>query len=105
MKKYASLKNSLSQILQSSLFKNSGWGVISQISQTLFISLFFIILARKYPVGIFAKYIIANAIYQLVTAFSTMGLSQWFIREFFTTENKDALVNKFLKTQIYFGVI
>jgi O-antigen/teichoic acid export membrane protein len=63
-----------------------------------------VILARKYPTAIFAKYIIANALYQLVTAFSTMGLGQWFVREFIVSEDKDKLINKFLKIQIYFGV-
>jgi O-antigen/teichoic acid export membrane protein len=76
---------------------------LSQFSQTIFLSLFFVILARKYPTDIFAKYIIAWALYQLVTAFSTMGLSQWFIREFISAENKDELTSKFLKMQAYFG--
>jgi O-antigen/teichoic acid export membrane protein len=92
-------------LFQSSLFKNSSWGIISQMSQTLFLSLFFVILARMYPTSIFAKYIVANAIYQLVTAFSTMGLSQWFIREFMHTSDKETLISKFIKMQIYFGIV
>jgi O-antigen/teichoic acid export membrane protein len=92
-------------LFKNSLIKNSSWGIVSQLSQTVFLSLFFIILVRKYPTAIFAKYIIANALYQLVTAFSTMGLSQWFIREYISTENRSELISKFLKMQIYFGVI
>ncbi len=95
----------VSKFFKNSLIKNSSWGIISQLSQTIFLSLFFIILARKYPTAIFAKYIVANALYQLVTAFSTMGLSQWFIREYLSNENKAELISKFLKMQIYFGVI
>ncbi|MEO3403536.1 oligosaccharide flippase family protein [Mucilaginibacter sp. CAU 1740] len=102
---YNSLKTKISGLFQSSLFKNSSWGVISQMSQTLFLSLFFVILARVYPTGIFAKYIVANAIYQLVTAFSTMGLSQWFIREYMHVEDKPTMISKFIKMQIYFGLI
>ncbi|WP_184549763.1 oligosaccharide flippase family protein [Mucilaginibacter sp. FT3.2] len=102
---YTSLIQKVSNLFSNKLFKNSSWGIISQMSQTLFLSLFFVILARKYPTGIFAKYIVANAIYQLVTAFSTMGLSQWFIREFIHTEDKDSLIGKFIKMQIYFGLI
>lgn len=101
---YSLVSTKISALFQSSLFKNSSWGIISQMSQTLFLSLFFVILARKYPTGIFAKYIIANAIYQLVTAFSTMGLSQWFIREFIHTDDKETLISKFIKMQIYFGI-
>jgi O-antigen/teichoic acid export membrane protein len=101
---YNTLTTKISGLFQNSLFKNSSWGIISQMSQTLFLSLFFVILARKYPTAIFAKYIVANAIYQLVTAFSTMGLSQWFIREFIHTEDKETLISKFIKMQIYFGM-
>ncbi|WP_183558380.1 oligosaccharide flippase family protein [Mucilaginibacter sp. SP1R1] len=105
MKKvFRSIGNQKAKLLKNTLFKNSSWGIISQLSQTIFLSLFFVILARKYPTDIFAKYIIANALYQLVTAFSTMGLSQWFIREFIVSEDKEALISKFLKTQIYFGL-
>jgi O-antigen/teichoic acid export membrane protein len=101
---YKSVTTSISTLFNNTLFKNSSWGIISQVSQTIFLSLFFVILARKYPTGIFAKYIIANAIYQLVTAFSTMGLSQWFIREFIHTTDKETLISKFIKMQTYFGL-
>lgn len=105
MKKiYEIFENQKSKLLQNTLFKNSSWGIISQLSQTVFLSLFFVILARKYPTGVFAKYIVANALYQLVAAFSTLGLGQWFVREFIVSTDKDALISKFLKMQIYFGV-
>jgi O-antigen/teichoic acid export membrane protein len=91
-------------LFKSNLVKNSSWGILSQLSQTIFLSLFFIILARQYPTAVFAKYIVANALYQLVAAFSTMGLSQWFIREFMGTEDKPELISRFLKMQTYFGV-
>jgi len=102
---YSAIKTRVASLSSNTLLKNSSWGVISQISQTVFLSLFFVILARMYPTGIFAKYIVANAIYQLVTAFSTMGLSQWFIREYMETDDKEALIGRFIKMQIYFGVI
>src|SRR3569623_157015 len=91
-------------LFKSNLVKNSSWGILSQLSQTVFLSLFFVILARQYPTAIFAKYIVANALYQLVAAFSTMGLSQWFIREFMSAENKQELISRLLKMQTYFGV-
>ncbi|MDB4925326.1 oligosaccharide flippase family protein [Mucilaginibacter sp.] len=105
MKIYHLSINYITQLFKSTLIKNSSWGVLSQFSQTVFLSLFFVILAREYTTEIFAKYIIAWALYQLVTAFSTMGLSQWFIREFIGSTNKDELTSRFLKMQIYFGVV
>ncbi len=86
------------------MFKNSSWGLMSHISQTILVSFFFIIIARIYSTTEFANYIIAITIYQLVAAFSTFGLSQWFIREFAGTSNRTDLISKFLKMQIYFGV-
>jgi O-antigen/teichoic acid export membrane protein len=99
------LKHSISGLFKNVLFKNSSWGVISQISQTVLLSLFFVILARKYSTVEFSKYIIATVLYQLITAFSAMGLSQWFIREIACTDDKKDLISKFLKIQILFGFI
>jgi O-antigen/teichoic acid export membrane protein len=91
-------------LFRNTLFKNSSWGIISQGAQTVLMSLFFVILARKYSTDEFSKYIVATVLYQLMTAFSTMGLSQWFIRELAVSTDKTQLVNKFLKIQIYFGL-
>ena len=43
--------------------------------------------------------------YQLVAAFSAMGLGQWFIREVVQTDNRVDFINQFVKTQIYLGAI
>jgi len=99
------LTRSISVLFKNAVFKNSSWGFISQISQTVFLSLFFVILARKYTTVEFSKYIIATVLYQLITAFSAMGLSQWFIREITGTTDKKDLISKFLKIQIFFGVL
>lgn len=87
------------------LFKNSCWGIISHLSQTVFVSVFFIIVARKYSTIEFADYIIAITLYQLIAAFSTLGLSQWFVREIASTSNRKELIGKFFKIQICIGVI
>jgi O-antigen/teichoic acid export membrane protein len=92
-------------LLKNTVFRNSSWGIISQVAQTVLVSLFFIILARKYSTNEFSKYIIATVLYQLITAFSGMGLNLWFIREIAATNDKKDLVTKFLKIQIYFGVL
>ena len=58
------MKNS--SFLQSSLFKNSAWGVFSNVLQVALVSLFFAILARKYVATEFAEFLISTTVYQLV---------------------------------------
>jgi O-antigen/teichoic acid export membrane protein len=88
----------------SNLVRNSFWGVLSSLFQNLFLSIFFVILARQYSKSIFADFLIASTMYQLVVAFSSMGLGQWFMREYFGTEAKAAFVNKFFKIQLILGI-
>jgi len=40
-----------------------------------------------------------------MAAFSSMGLGQWFIREYIHENNKQSFTAKFLKTQIGFGIL
>ena len=93
-----------SVISKNRIFVNSSWGIISQILQSILLSLFFILVARSYSTEVFANFIIAFVLYQLISAFSTLGLSQWFIREISTAYDKKDLINKFFKLQIYSGV-
>ena len=93
-----------SQLLKSKIFVNSSWGIISQVFQSILLSLFFILIARNYSTQVFASFIIATVLYQLLSAFSSLGLSQWFIREISGTENKKDLIYRFFKIQIYSGV-
>ncbi len=92
-------------LASSGVAKNSFWGLLSTIFQSLFLSLFFIILARQYNTVQFANFLIATSIYQLVVAFSSMGLGQWFIREFKQQANNSEFTRKFLKIQIGLGFI
>ena len=89
----------------SGLAKNSFWGLVSTLFQGLFVSLFFVLLARKYSTAEFANFLIATSIYQLVVAFSSMGLGQWFIREFKQQTDSSGFTRKFLKIQIGLGCI
>jgi len=91
--------------LKSALVKNSAWGLISNILQNLFVCLFFVIVARKFSVNEFAQFLIATTVYQLVAAFSSMGLGQWFIRQFVVETDKLVFTSKFLKTQIGLGLL
>src|SRR6185312_11301671 len=93
-----------SVISKNRIFVNSSCGIISQTLQSILLSLFFILVARSYSTEVFANFIIAFVLYQLISAFSTLGLSQWFIREISTAYDKKDLINKFFKLQIYSGV-
>jgi len=94
-----------SKLLQSALLKNSFWGVAATFLQTLLASLFFVVLARKFPTTDFAKFLIANTIYQIIVAFSSMSLGQWYIREFSVAADTVDLSRKFLKIQLWLGFI
>jgi O-antigen/teichoic acid export membrane protein len=88
-----------------SLIRNSLWGIGSNVLQNLFVSLFFVIITRKYLPAEIADFFVANTLYQFVAAFSAMGLGQWFIREYMGSEDKQALTSRFLKMQVVFGFI
>jgi O-antigen/teichoic acid export membrane protein len=100
-----SIKGGLSFLTGSRLFKSSFWGIAANGMQSVLLSLFFVIMARKYSEPQFATFLIATTIYQFLAAFSTLGLGQWFTREVVHTIDKNELVNKFLKMQIYSGVL
>lgn len=88
----------------SRVLKNSIWGIGGSGVQTLLLSLFFVILARKYETSVFSIFLIATTIYQFLSAFSTLGLSQWFTRAIVNAEDKPAIINKFLKVQLFSGI-
>ncbi len=91
------------KVFGSSLIKNSVWGVAANVIQVLFVSVFFVIVARKYTANEFAEFLISTTVYQLVAAFSSMGLGQWFIRQYIQETDKIGFTNKFLRTQILLG--
>lgn len=95
----------LRQLNKSALFKNSFWGIASSALQNIFLSVFFVLIARKYSTTDFAQYLIANALYQLLAVFSTFGLSQWFIREVVNETNRTDVINRFFKIQLYSGLV
>jgi O-antigen/teichoic acid export membrane protein len=92
-------------LLQSALVKNSVWGIVANILQILFVFLFFAIIARKYSSANFAQFLISTTVYQLVAAFSSMGLGQWFIRQYVLEEDRLNFTSKFLKTQLGLGIL
>lgn len=88
---------------KSDVLKNSFWGLLANIIQNVFLSIFFIVIARFYSTTDFAHYLIANTLYQFIATFSALGLGQWFIREIVVTKEKTELINRFVKIQFYFG--
>lgn len=98
------VKNKFSRLFKNSIFNNSLWGIFAQFSQSVFLSLFFVIVARQYSTTDFANYILVTVLFQLVIAFSTLGLSQWFVREIISETDQTVILNKFFKIQFLLGV-
>ena len=98
-------KDSLSKIRQSKLASNSIWGSGAMAIQTILSSIFFLLVARTYEPIEFGSFLIATTIYQVVVAFSSLGLAPWFIREFLKRKDKEAFSNHFLITQTKLGLL
>src|SRR5882724_5619359 len=98
-----SIKKILS-LRKSDLVRNSFWGLAANISQSVLLSLFYVILARKYTTSDFSYFLIANSIYQFLATISNLGLGQWFTREIVSVDIGESIVNKFLKLQLYSGI-
>jgi hypothetical protein len=73
--------------------------------QNIIFSLFFIVIARKYSSTDFSSYIIANTLYGMILSFSSLGLSQWFIREIKKNEFDQEIISRFFKIQILAGMV
>ena len=92
-------------ILKTKLFKNSSFGIISSVTQNLFISIFFVVIARAYSKDDFANYIIVNTIYSFLVGFSSLGLGHWFIRELLNRNFEEDFLYKFFKMQFIIGCL
>lgn len=101
MKSFTTLRNKLN----TPFFQNNIWSIASNIIQNLLLSLFFIVIARHYDKVSFSYYVIANTLYSFVLGFSSLGLGEWFVREYLNSENKDELLTKFFKIQFIIGLV
>lgn len=97
--------NLIKDLLLKNTVKNSFLSIMSNLTQNLFLSLFFIIIAREYSTLDFSNYIIANTIYSFVLGFSTLGMGHWFIREYLNSDNKEMISYQFFKMQFIAGLI
>lgn len=91
--------------LKSKAISNSFWAVGSNLLQNIFFSLFFVIVARKYNATDFSSYILANTLYGLVLAFSSLGLGQWFVRRLLQEVDKEIIIHQFFKLQFIIGCL
>ena len=91
--------------LKSRFILNSIWGILANLLQNIFFSIFFIIVARNYNATDFSSYILANTIYGLLLAFSSLGLGQWFVRRLLEDMDKEILIHQFFKLQCLIGLI
>ncbi|MFN5423166.1 MAG: oligosaccharide flippase family protein [bacterium] len=100
-----SFRQQVAVITRSSFFVNSFWGIFSNIIQNILFSGFFIILARVYSKMDFANYIIANSLYGMLVALSSLGLGQWFIREVISVLDKKQFTHQYFKLQLLLGIL
>lgn len=100
------MSNPFSKILtlaDSQLAKNGFWALAGNMLQTVFVTMFFVILARVYPKEEFATYLVALGIYQALVAFSSMGLGQWYIRQYTDESDKQMFTMRYFKIQLILG--
>ena len=74
-----------------SITSNTVSGVAANVLQNVFLGMFFILLTKSISLSKFSEYVIGNSLYQIVAAFSTMGLANYFIREYVQMEEKKEL--------------
>ena len=74
-----------------SIISNTISGVAANVLQNIFLGVFFILLTKSIGLNKFSEYVIGNSLYQIVAAFSTMGLANYFIREYVQIEEKKEL--------------
>ncbi|WP_324677528.1 oligosaccharide flippase family protein [Hymenobacter sp. GOD-10R] len=99
------VSNMIFKLKASSLVINSAWGVIANILQNIFNSLFFVLIARYYTSEQLGHFLLSNTVYQLVAVFSSMGLSSWFVREYTSELDKYIFTNRYFKLQGFLGIL
>ena len=90
-------------LLKGRLIGNSFWAILSSLFQNIIFSLFFIVIARKFNSTDFSSYIVANTLYGMIMSFSSLGLSQWFIREIKNNDYDTLIISRFFTIQIIAG--
>lgn len=96
----------INKLTGKSVISNTIWGVASNVLQNVFLGIFFVLLAKSIGLSQFSEYVIGNSLYQIVAAFSTMGLANYFIREYVQIEGeKDYSALHFFVTEFILSFI
>lgn len=91
-------------MFKSAILTNSFWAISSSIFQNIVFAIFFIIMARVYSTQEFSSYIIANTLYGLLLSFSSLGMSQWYIRAIKNMDEQPAVNQLFFNIQLLAGL-
>lgn len=83
----------INKITGKSILSNTISGVAANVIQNVFLGVFFVLLTKSIGLNKFSDYAIGNSLYQIVGAFSTMGLANYFIREYVQLERKNEYSN------------
>ena len=78
----------INKLTGKSIISNTISGVAANVLQNIFLGVFFVLLTKSIGLNKFSEYVIGNSLYQIVAAFSTMGLANYFIREYVQIEEK-----------------
>ena len=62
-------------------------------------------MARSYGTVEFSEYILANTLYGMILSFSSLGLSQWYIREYQEGKSAEGISTLFFKIQFFAGIL
>lgn len=92
-------------MFKSTILKNSFWAISSSVFQNIVFAIFFIIMARVYKTEVFSSYIISNTLYSLVLSFSSLGMSQWYIRAVKSLNEHRMIDQLFFKIQLLAGIL
>lgn len=95
----------ITELFKGKLIGNSFWAILSSVFQNIIFSIFFIVIARRYGSTEFSSYIIANTLYGLLLSFSSLGLSQWFIRELKQNDFRPDIISRFFRIQLIAGLV
>ena len=89
-----------------SIISNTISGVAANVLQNIFLGVFFVLLTKSIGLNKFSEYVIGNSLYQIIAAFSTMGLANYFIREYVQIEErKDYTTLHFFATEFILSFI
>lgn len=89
----------------SSIINNSIWGILSNITQSVILTLYFILIARYACVQEFSTFIIANSLYQLFSGIAPIGLMHYVVREINSNKKDFSTIKNFFIVEVLLGFL